>query len=216
MRLRNVKDAMGILKKSNYFIENPKEYKGRWNEVFKNSNEIMLEVGMGKGDFLIGMAKLYPEKNFIGIEKYESVLVRGSEKLENESLDNLRIINYDAKNLEEIFESEIDTIFLNFSDPWPKNRHYKRRLTYREFLNIYDKLFKGDSKIELKTDNDIFFESSLIELNNFGYIFDEVHLDLWSTEAVNVKTEYEIKFGNKGFKIKQLKAHKFKKVGNSK
>ena len=132
-------------------------------------------------------------------------------KLNEEKLSNVRLINADAINLDKIFGAEIDTLYLNFSDPWPKKRHYKRRLTYRDFLNVYDKLFKNDSKIELKTDNDSLFESSLIEMNNYGFVFDEVYLDLWNTEKENVKTEYEIKFSNKGFKIKKLVAHKNKK-----
>lgn len=208
MRLRNVKDAKVILESSENFISNPENHKKNWKKVFNNDNDIMLEVGMGKGDFIIGMAKKFPNKNFIGVEKYESVLVRAAMKLNEEKLNNVRLINIDAINLNNIFDKEIDTLYLNFSDPWPKKRHYKRRLTYRDFLSVYDKIFKNDAKIELKTDNDSLFESSLLEMNNYGYIFDEVHLDLWNTEKDNVKTEYEIKFSNKGFKIKQLIAHK--------
>jgi tRNA (guanine-N7-)-methyltransferase len=154
------------------------------------------------------MAKKYPGINFIGVEKYESVLVRAVQKLDKEALDNVLVISYDAINLGEIFDKEIDTIYLNFSDPWPKKRHYKRRLTYRNFLEVYDKLFEGDAKIILKTDNDGLFESSLVELNNYGYTFKEVHLDLWKTDIDNIKTEYEEKFGNKGFTIKYLSAYK--------
>lgn len=210
MRLRNVKNAKNILNSSNYFIENPEENCGNWNEIFANSNPIMLEVGMGKGDFLIGMAEKHPEWNFIGVEKYESVLVRAVQKLDALSLSNVRVINVDAIDLENVFNKEIDTLYLNFSDPWPKNRHYKRRLTYRTYLDIYDKCFKFADRIELKTDNDILFESSLIEFNNWGCHFDEVHLDLWASEKENVRTEYEEKFGNKGFKIKYIRVHKDK------
>lgn len=208
MRLRNVKNADIILKNSNYCIDKPESYKGNWEKLFKNDKPIMLEIGMGKGDFIIGMAKLHPEYNFIGIEKYESVLVRAVEKLESENLPNVFVIRYDAADLSNIFNKEIDTIYLNFSDPWPKKRHYKRRLTYRDFLVTYDKLFKGDSKIKMKTDNDGLFESTLIELNNYGYKFLNVYLDLWNSSVENVKTEYEIKFASLGFKIKYIDAIK--------
>ena len=179
MRLRNVKDAEEILKNSEYFIESPENYKGKWKEIFKNENEIRIEIGMGKGDFILGMARMHPNINFIGIEKYESVLVRAVQKLDERGLPNVKVIREDAINLSKIFSQEIDLIHLNFSDPWPKKRHYKRRLTYTDFLKEYDLLFKGDAKIIQKTDNDSLFESSLIELNNYGYKFDEIILDLW-------------------------------------
>ncbi len=210
MRLRNVKNACEILASSFYFVKEPESMRGNWNEVFGNDNPIMLEIGMGKGDFLIGMAALHPDWNFIGIEKYESVLVRGVQKLDELELKNVRVINVDAIKISDYFSKEIDTIYLNFSDPWPKKRHYKRRLTYKDFLIEYDKTFKENPKIEMKTDNDSLFESTLVNLNNYGYLFDEVILDLWSTEKPNIKTEYEIKFANKGFKIKYLRVHKNK------
>lgn len=208
MRLRNVKNANAILENSNYYIKEPNKNRGKWKSVFNNTNPIHLEIGMGKGDFIIEMAKLHPEINFIGVEKYESVLVRAVQKLDKYKLDNVRVINIDAMFLEEIFDKEIVNIYLNFSDPWPKNRHYKRRLTYEGFLKVYDKLFEGNALLTIKTDNDIFFESTLVSLNNYGYVFDEVSLDLWSRDIESPKTEYEIKFSNKGFKIKYLKAHK--------
>lgn len=208
MRLRNVKNADEILSSSQYFIRRPASLKGNWKSVFKNDNPIMLEIGMGKGDFIVGMAKLHPNWNFIGVEKYESVLVRGVQKLDIEKLENVRVINYDALGLEKVLSKEIDTIYLNFSDPWPKKRHYKRRLTYKDFLSVYDKIFENNAHIIMKTDNDSLFESTLVSLNNYGYTFDEVILDLWSQERENVKTEYEIKFSNKGFKIKYIEAHK--------
>lgn len=210
MRLRNIKNANEILEKSKYYLKTPEEYKGRFSELFKNNNNIMLEIGMGKGDFLIGMAEKYPNLNFIGVEKYESVLARALQKLEGKDLTNLYIISYDAIKIDEVLDNEIDTIYLNFSDPWPKNRHYKRRLTYRDFLKIYDKCFQGDCHIVLKTDNDGLFESSLVELSNFGYTFNKISLDLWNSGLDNIMTEYENKFGNKGFKIKYLDAYKKK------
>lgn len=210
MRLRNVKNATEILNDSAYFVKEPSGIKGKWNEEFGDDQPIMLEIGMGKGDFLIGMAEAHPEWNFIGIEKYESVLVRAVQKLDELELKNVRVINIDAIDVHNIFDAEIDTIYLNFSDPWPKKRHYKRRLTYRDFLIEYDKIFKDNSKVEMKTDNDSLFESTLISLNDYGYKFDEVILDLWSTDKPNVKTEYEIKFSSKGYKIKYVRAHKNK------
>lgn len=210
MRLRNVKNATEILNDSAYFVKEPSGIKGKWNEEFGDNQPIMLEIGMGKGDFLIGIAEAHPEWNFIGIEKYESVLVRAVQKLDELELKNVRVINIDAIDVHNIFDAEIDTIYLNFSDPWPKKRHYKRRLTYRDFLIEYDKIFKDNSKVEMKTDNDSLFESTLISLNDYGYKFDEVILDLWSTDKPNIKTEYEIKFSSKGYKIKYVRAHKNK------
>lgn len=211
MRLRNVKDADKILDNSAYFIKNPEEKKGNWKNVFGNDAPIMLEIGMGKGDFIVQMASRHPEWNFIGIEKYESVLVRGVQKLDKVDLPNVRVIEVDAIDLGKYFKEEVECIYLNFSDPWPKKRHSKRRLTYKDFLEVYDLVFEGDARIRLKTDNDILFESTLVNLNNYGYTFDEVILDLWRDEArENAKTEYEIKFANKGFKIKYIEAHKKK------
>jgi len=210
MRLRNVKDANKILENSKYYVPNPKKNKKNWKSEFDNNNPIMLEIGMGKGDFIIGMAKLHPNWNFIGIEKYESVLVRAVQKLDEEELNNVKVLSVDAKDLEEYFNEEIDTIYLNFSDPWPKKRHHKRRLTYQDFLKIYDKAFIDDAKIKMKTDNDGLFESTLINLNNYGYEFDELYLDLWNTEVENIRTEYETKFSNLGFTIKYISAHKKK------
>lgn len=208
MRLRNVKNAEEIMNNSEYFIKTPEKNRGEWKKLFANDNPIMLEIGMGKGDFIKGMALQHPEWNFIGIEKYESVLVRGIQKLEEEKLDNVKVLRVDAIDIASYFSEEIDTIFLNFSDPWPKKRHFKRRLTYKDFLKEYDKVFVGDAKIQMKTDNDSLFESTLVSLNNYGYTFDEVILDLWATDRPNVKTEYEIKFSEKGFKIKYISAHK--------
>ena len=208
MRLRNVKDAKNILKNSSYYIDEPEALKIHWGEEFENSNPIKLEIGMGKGDFIIGMAKLHPEWNFIGVEKYESVLVRGVQKLELEDLPNVRVICVDAKEISKYFSREVEEVYLNFSDPWPKKRHHKRRLTYEGFLKEYDKIFKDRAHIEMKTDNDSLFEGTLVYLNNYGYVFDEVILDLWFSEKENVKTEYEVKFSELGFKIKYIDAHK--------
>ena len=136
MRLRNVKNAKEIVNNSNYVINNPEEYIGNYKKIFNNNNPINIEIGMGKGNFIIGMAKKYPDINFIGIEKYESVMVRAIEKLNNIDLPNLKLIRMDAKDIDKVFNKEIDTIYLNFSDPWPKTRHSKRRLTSEIFLKL--------------------------------------------------------------------------------
>lgn len=211
MRLRNVKNAQEILDNSPYVLsyKQAKEYRGQFNELcFCNFNPICLEIGMGKGQFIIEMAKKYPDINFIGIEMYESVMCRAVQKLEEEKLDNLKLICVSAETLNDIFISEIDTIYLNFSDPWPKNRHAKRRLTSSVFLEIYDSLFKGDKQIIQKTDNELLFASSIVSLSEYGYTLKEVYLDLHATELDNCMTEYEEKFSSKGVKIKYLKAVK--------
>lgn len=209
MRLRNVKNAYEIVHQSSYVIHEPMKYKGIYNEaIFHNENPIHLEIGMGKGNFLIGMAKKYPNINFIGVERYESVVCRALEKLEQENLPNLKVICIDALGLGEVFAGEIDVIYLNFSDPWPKKRHAKRRLTSFVFLKIYDSLFKGDKVIIQKTDNVGLFESSLVNLSTYGYVLEEVSLDLAHTDKENVLTEYETKFMSQGIRIQYLKATK--------
>ena len=147
MRLRNVKNAEEIVNNSSYVIKNPEEYKGKYKELFSNDNEIHLEIGMGKGDFIIGMAEKYPHINFIGIEMYESVMVRAVQKLENLGIPNLKLIRIDAALVNSIFDHEISTIYLNFSDPWPKKRHARRRLTSSRFLEIYDSIFSSQPHI---------------------------------------------------------------------
>lgn len=209
MRLRNVKNAVEIVNNSKYVITNPADYKGEYNsKIFNNSNPIHLEIGMGKGNFIIDMAKRFPDINFIGLEMYESVVCRAIEKLENEELPNLRIICMDAHGLEDVFDKEISTIYLNFSDPWPKTRHAKRRLTSHVLLPIYDKVFKDECIIEQKTDNIGLFESSIISLSTYGYVIEEISLDLANTDKENSLTEYEAKFMSQGVRINYLKARK--------
>lgn len=209
MRLRNVKNAKEIVFNSSFVIQSPKEYRGKYNkEVFGNNNPIHLEIGMGKGNFLIDKAIKNPNINFIGVEKYESVLCRALEKLEKTDLKNLKIIRMDAIELNEVFDKEIDTIYLNFSDPWPKKRHAKRRLTSHVFLPIYDQIFKDTKNIIQKTDNVLLFESSIVSLSTYGYIIEEISLDLESTGMENSLTEYEAKFMSQGIKINYLKATK--------
>lgn len=201
MRLRNVKGASTIIENSSFVIKNYKDYKGKYKTLFENNNPIHIEIGMGKGDFIIGMAKKYPKINFIGIEKFDSVIVRAIEKLDDE-IPNLRLIRMDATEIEEVFDKEIDTIYLNFSDPWPKNRHSDRRLTSLKFLKRYDNVFKNEKIIIMKTDNRKLFEFSLIEFSNYDYKFEEISLDLYNDDIKdNVQTEYERRFHNLGFPI---------------
>ncbi len=211
MRLRNVKNAYNIVNNSNYVIKNEEEYIGKYKSLFNNDNEIHIEIGMGKGDFIIGMAKKYPNINFIGIEKYESVMVRAIEKLNDIELNNLKLIRMDAININKVFDHEISTIYLNFSDPWPKKRHSKRRLTSDVFLSLYDNIFISNPHIIQKTDNIGLFAYSLSSLSKYGYQLDEVSLDLENEGIDNVVTEYEKKFMNMGIKINYLNATKYKK-----
>lgn len=208
MRIRNLANASEIVSNSKYLIENPEVYRDKWHSVFKNSNPICLEVGTGKGNFIIDMAIKNPCVNFVGLEKYTSVIARALQKCEDLKLDNLVFINGDALNLDKWFNKEIDTIYLNFSDPWPKKRHAKRRLTSEIFLSLYDKVFKNTCKIVQKTDNTILFESSIISLSNYGYKIEDISLDLWSTDKVYSETEYEHKFRLQGDKIYYLRAVK--------
>lgn len=209
MRLRNVKNAREIVNNSSYVITNPQEYKGKYkSEIFKNDNPIHLEIGMGKGNFIIDKALKNPNINFIGVERYESVLCRALEKLEKQEINNVRIICIDAIELSDVFLKEIDTIYLNFSDPWPKKRHAKRRLTSHVFLPVYDQIFKSDKVIIQKTDNVGLFESSIVSLSTYGYTIEEISLDLASTGWENSLTEYEAKFMSEGIKINYMKATK--------
>ena len=208
MRLRNVKGAKEEIEKSKYIIEDYEQYKGNFKNIFNNKNEIHIEIGMGKGDFIKGMAEKYPNINFIGIEKFDSVMVRAVQKLEETEIPNLRLIRMDALNIDNIFDKEIDTIYLNFSDPWPKARHEKRRLTSDVFLEKYDKILKN-KKIIMKTDNRKLFEYSIKSLTDYGYKIDEISLDLHNDDIKdNVETEYEKKFVSLGNVIYKITVHK--------
>ena len=212
MRLRNVKDApIKLAHNERDFVANPATYKGNWKTVFNNENPIHIEIGMGKGQFLTQLALRNPNINYIGIEKFSSVLLRASEKLETLELTNVRIINVDALNLNEYFETgEISRIYLNFSDPWPKNAHAKRRLTSNRFLPVYENILNSDGEIHFKTDNRLLFEFSLESLNNYGLILSNISLDLHNSDfEENIMTEYEEKFSKFG-PIYRLEA-KFKK-----
>lgn len=208
MRLKNVKNASSIINDSNYVVKEPNSYKGCWNKLFKNDNLIEIEIGMGKGDFIIGMAKNHPDINFIGIEMFDSVIVRAVQKLETENIPNLKLIRMDANKIDEVFDKEINAIYLNFSDPWPKMRHEKRRLTSHELLKKYDNLFISDKKIFQKTDNINLFAFSIESLSTYGYTLKNVTLDLYNNMIEgNVATEYEKKFSEKGVRICRLEAY---------
>ena len=208
MRLKNVKGANDIIINGTYYVDNPYQYKGKWNSYFENDKPIYLEIGMGKGDFIIENAIRYPDINFIGVEKFDSVIVRAIQKSNDLELDNLKIIRMDANKLGDIFDKEIDTIYLNFSDPWPKDRHAKRRLTSNIFLNIYDKIFKDRSRIVMKTDNIDLFNYSLDSLSLYGYdiVYKTNNLDCLNKD--NIMTEYERRFYNKGIKINKFEGIK--------
>lgn len=212
MRLRNVKGSKEAIAATDFVIHDPENYKGRWQELFGNNNPIHIEVGMGKGKFLMRLAEQNPEINYIGIEKYSSVLIRAVEKKnEVEGLDNLYFIRFDADFINDIFDKdEIDRIYLNFSDPWPKDRHAKRRLTSRQFLARYDQFLKKTGEIIFKTDNKDLFDFSLEEVKEAGWNLVNYTYDLHNSEYVegNVMTEYEEKFVAKGNKINRLVANR--------
>ena len=209
MRLKHVKGASAKIESSSYLIENPNEYKGKMKELFNNNNPIYIEIGMGKGTFLYENAIKYPNINFIGIEKYDSVMVRAIEKVENEKIDNLRFIRMDANKIEEVFSKEVDRIYLNFSDPWPKVRHEKRRLSSLNFLKKYDNIFKAEKRIIMKTDNRKLFEFSVVSFVNYDYKINEISLDLHNDDVPdNIETEYEKKFSSKGFPIYKIDVYK--------
>lgn len=209
MRRRNVKNVdVRIENASLNVITNGQVHKGKWHELFGNNNPIYLEIGMGKGDFIIEHAKTNPNINYIGLEKFPSVLIQAADKLNNEHLPNLYLLLVDADTLAEIFEeSEISQIFLNFSDPWPKARHAKRRLTSEKFLKNYKKILKADGVIEFKTDNRELFEYSIVSMNNYGMKFLDLTFDLHhrDPEVYIIKTEYEKKFMAKGNPIYFIK-----------
>lgn len=211
MRQRNVKNKKEIIMNSKYIILNPSDIKGNWKEIFNNEKPIYLEIGMGKGDFILENAKRYPNINFIGIEKFDSIIALAIKKIEREEVNNLKLIRMDANNILDVFDKEINKIYLNFSDPWPKPRHIKRRLTSSDFLNKYDKIFSGNPVIEMKTDNRSLFEFSLISFNESGYLISDISLDLHHSGCENnIMTEYENKFSANNNPIYYVKVVKNK------
>lgn len=210
MRLRNVKGAEELIASSIYVIQNPEEHRGTWNTFFQNNNPIHIEIGMGKGKFIHTLAAQNPDINYIGIEMYSSVLYRAIEKRQEEDLPNLYFIQMDAKNLCDVFnENEIERIYLNFSDPWPKERHAKRRLTSPLFLDRYDTILQKDGCICFKTDNRALFDYSVETIEATApWKLKDVTYDLHTSPFTegNVMTEYEEKFSSKGMPIHRLVA----------
>ena len=202
MRLKNVPGAREAIAASDLVIKDVESLKGRWREFWGNDKEIHIEVGMGKGKFMMGMAKAHPDINYIGIEMYSSVLYRAVQKLELEPLENLRYILLDAKDIANVFEKgEVDRIYLNFSDPWPKDRHAKRRLPSRQFLARFDQILKEGGVIEFKTDNKDLFAFAEEEVEPAGWKILEITYDLHNDEKMvegNIMTEYEEKFSSMG------------------
>lgn len=201
MRMRNPKYKDEVIKNCNFLIKDEIDFKD-------NSKPLHIEIGMGKGNFILNKALENPDINFIGIEKYSSVASVAIKKMMEYNLDNLRVIISDISNLEELLTGKVDVIYLNFSDPWPKDRHAKRRLTHENFLRLYDKFFKNDCVIYQKTDNDDLFSYSVNSLKEYGYTILEISYDLHNENIQNIKTEYEEKFTSQGIKIKYLKAIK--------
>ena len=195
MRMRNPKDKDELLNNCDYYYG---------DNIFNNDNPICLEIGMGKGQFILNMALNNPDKNFIGVEKYSSVASVAIKKINEYKPSNLKILVGDITNFVDELKGKIDVIYLNFSDPWPKDRHAKRRLTSKEHLKLYDSLFKNDKHIIQKTDNDDLFQFSLDEYREYGYKVNKISYDLHNESIENIKTEYEEKFSNMGIKIKYV------------
>ena len=215
MRLRNITGCREMIGESEFVVHEPEMMKGKWREAFGNDHPVYVEIGMGKGRFLMDMARLHPDINYVGIEMYDSVLLRAlqkREKLETEGihLDNLKFMCMDARLLPEVFDKgEVERIYLNFSDPWPKARHAKRRLTSREFLARYNEILAPEGRVEFKTDNRDLFEFSLEEVEAAGWKLMAHTFDLHHEDAMmegNVMTEYEEKFSSMGNPICKLVA----------
>ena len=207
MRLRNVPGSREDIANSEFVIQNPEKHRGEIVSLFPSRQPLFIEIGMGKGQFITTLAKNNPDINYIGIEKYSSVLVRAIEKQTELELPNLKFIRMDAENINDVFaENEVDGIYLNFSDPWPKDRHAKRRLTSRQFFARYEKLLKPEGKIQFKTDNSALFDFSLEEVEATHFKATEVSYDLHNSEwnEGNVMTEYEERFSAKGNPIKRV------------
>lgn len=211
MRLRNIPGARDEIAVNRFVIQNPEEYKGNWKEKFGNDNPIHIEVGTGKGQFIVKLAEQNPDINYIGIEKFSSVLIRAVEKQEEAELPNLLFLRFDAENIENLFaESEVDRIYLNFSDPWPKDRHAKRRLTSTRFFARYEKFLSHEGYVAFKTDNIDLFRFSIEQVKESGWRLEDVTFDLHNSSYSegNVMTEYEERFSAKGNPICRFVAYR--------
>lgn len=209
MRVRNRPGAAEMLAAHpNFVISDPTLWKGKWNELFENDHPIHIEIGMGKGQFITGMAKAHPEINYIGVEMQVSVVSIALDKLIEQPLPNLKLLHVDGSALTEYFaDSEVDQIYLNFSDPWPKKRHEKRRLTYKTFLAVDEQILRPNGEIHFKIDNQGLFEYSLASFSQYGMILKQVWLDLHQSQFEgNIMTEYEEKFSSKGQRIYRVEA----------
>lgn len=202
MRLRNVTGSREMIADSKYVIQQPEQKKGKWRELFGNDNPIHIEIGMGKGQFIMGMAAANPDINYIGIEKYSTVLLRAIQKMEQQEVKNLLFIRMDAEDICEVFsKEEIAKIYLNFSDPWPKDRHARRRLPSRQYLERYNQFLQKTGNLEFKTDNQALFDFALEELEPSGWKLEAMTRDLHHNELLckgNIMTEYEEKFSSMG------------------
>lgn len=207
MRLRNVKNKEEILSSSKFLVKNPKDYFGRWKEYFGNNNPIYIEIGMGKGKFIRENALRYPNINFIGIEKYDSVVAKCLPKIDD-SLSNLAIVRMDALEIDKVFAHEISRIYLNFSDPWPKKRHHLRRLSSKVFLEKYSSIFLGDYEILMRTDNEDLFCYSLMSFSEAGYVLKDLTFNLHNNTDDIITTEYEDRFSSRGMPIYAVRAIK--------
>lgn len=207
MRLRNLKNKENIILSSSYIVFDPYKYRGKFNSLFGNNNPIHLEIGMGKGKFLYKNALMYPDINFIGIEKCDNIIARSILSIPKD-IPNLKIIRMNALEIDKVFYKEIDVLYLNFSDPWPKVRQNKRRLTSRIFLEKYENIFVNTKTIHLKTDNYDLYRYSIESLSQYGYGLYDVTFDLHKEYDSIIMTDYEEKFVNQGCKIYALKARK--------
>ena len=202
MRLRNIPGARDVIAESEYVVHDFKGAKGNWKQIFGNDNPVRIEVGMGKGRFIYTLASMNPDINYVGIEKFSSVLLRAIQKMDEEPLPNLRFIRMEAEEIADVFaKDEVDRIYLNFSDPWPKDRHAKRRLPSRQFLERYNSFLKTDGVIEFKTDNKDLFDFATEEVKEAGWRIDAITYDLHNDMTMNegnVMTEYEERFSSMG------------------
>ena len=206
MRLRNLKNKEEIINNCDFIITDPFKFIGKWKDLFKNNNPIHIEIGMGMGKFIYENALNNPDINYIGIERYDNVIARAIKKLDK--LDNLILVRMDAREIDKVFKKEIDLIYLNFSDPWPKKRSINKRLTSPIFLDKYDKIFKNTNNIIMKTDNRDLFIYSIESLSNYGYKLSNISFDLHSRDEEIITTEYEDKFVSIGKNIYYLEGLK--------